>query len=966
MSHLDSKRNLFTLLALLAGLVVAGAAGADGPDVDLRAFTLRSSHPARAEVEWDSDAIRQAAAAARPIRVPAFPLTADLTVDLEIEPFSVTRSQTRFVIGRRDVPDEPLDFDPRSIALFHGSVAGHEGSRVFLALSEGLSTGYVDLGPGRERYRIASKDEAGRELPPGRLTLFRTTQAVPTLPPGVPLCGVDSDFDVRPVGEIPGMVRPPAKGTTGPAIGLKHLELAVDTDLEFFQRFDDATAAAAYLVVLYAEVSVIFLRDVDVWVDLVFARIWEEPDPFDGANPLPEFRDYWNANMGAVDRDVAQLLSGRRDYPFGGQASLSTLCNSSFGYSVVGYALGFFPDPSQPSPYHYDIHVTAHELGHTAGTGHTHSSGIDDCDNPLSTPQRGTIMSYCSQTYTGQNANTDLYLHRLIQQNIDAHVAGSACIVDDCNGNGVDDGLDISGGTSDDSDSNGVPDECEDCNMNGVLDSQDIIGGSADADGNGVPDECQPDCNANGVPDALDIALGTSTDAYGNDIPDECEADCDANGVSDYTDIQLDMSLDVDRNAVLDSCQDCDGDGTSDLTALGGAHGLWMGSGEASSEIRQFHGSTGVLTGLGTALVDEMQDLLITPDGRVLVTSAGDHRVLEFDTDGTYVGDLVTTGSGGLSYPTGLQLLPPAPFRGDPGGTLLVASRDTDSVLAYDAADGTPLGAFVTAGAGGLAAPFGLTLGRLGDLYVTSESGEVLRYHGTTGAFLEVFVSAAANGGLDQPRGLTFKGDGNLLVASSGSDEVLEFDGQDGTPLGKWAQVGTATVLTQTHPWGIRVGPGGNVYVARTGDDHGHDRPHEGSHSAALHLTDAAIYEFDVADGNFVRTLIGGAGHGLEFPTAFDFIPGWQIDCNLNHLPDRCDIASGASSDLDLSGVPDECEVDCNGNGVLDRLDIIPFGASFDVDANLVPDECDALFVDGFESGDTTAWSASIGLRALE
>lgn len=66
-------------------------------------------------------------------------------------------------------------------------------------------------------------------------------------------------------------------------------------------------------------------------------------------------------------------------------------------------------------------------------------------------------MSYCSQTFSGLNANTDLYLHRLIQQNIDAHVAASACIVDDRNLNGVDDALDISGGGSVDSDSNGLP-----------------------------------------------------------------------------------------------------------------------------------------------------------------------------------------------------------------------------------------------------------------------------------------------------------------------------------------------------------------------------------------------------------------------------------------------------------------------------------------------------------------------------
>ena len=953
MTHLKSEIALFSIL--LAFAVCSADAdppeAAAVPDAELRAFTLHSSQPTSTRIEWNPQAVRQAAVAAQPVRVLAFPMTAGRSVDLELTPFSITGSKTRFVLGRLNGPDEPLDFDPRTLSLFHGIVSGHPGSRVFLALSEHLVTGLIDLGGEHERYRVTSKDEAGRELAPGRLTLFKTSSIeAPSsgLPPGVPLCGVEDDV---PPADLP------IKGISAPTVGLKQMELAVDTDLEFFQLFNDPQAAAAYLVALYAEVGVIFQRDVNVWVDLVFARIWTEPDPFDSSNPLPEFRDYWNANMGSVHRDIAQMLSGRRNYPFGGQASLSVLCSGSSGYSVVGYAVGFFPDPSQPSPYHHDLTVTAHELGHTAGTGHTHSNGIDDCDDPTSTPQRGTIMAYCGQTFTGLNANRDPYFHRVIRQNINSHVAASSCIVADCNKNGIADALDLTKGSLDNN-TNGVPDECEDCNNNGVLDNLDILAGSADVDGNAIPDECEADCNNNNIPDAFDIAQGTSMDAYGNGLPDECEINCNGNDISDYTEIQLNMELDIDRNALLDRCQDCDTDGTGDLTALAGAHSLWMGTGEQNAEIRRFYASSGVLTLLGTALVNETQDVLVTPDGRVLVTGAADHRVMEFDLDGTYQGDLVASGSGGLSYPTGLLLLPG-------GSTLLVASRDTNSVLAYAAVDGTFQNAFVSAGSGGLTAPFGLTLDRFDDLYVTSGNNEVLRYNGTTGAFVETFVSAAANGTLDQPRGLTFKGDGNLLVASLGSDEVLEFDGQDGTPLGKWAQVGTSSVLTQTHPWGIRVGPNGNVYVARTGEDHDHVTASPVADprkdTAALHLTDAAIYEFDVANGNFVRTHIGGAGHGMEFPTAFDFIPGWQIDCNFNLLPDSCDIASGTSLDLDLSGVPDECEIDCNSNGILDRLDIIPFGASFDVNADLVPDECDTSFADGFESGDTSAWSATVG-----
>ena len=104
----------------------------------------------------------------------------------------------------------------------------------------------------------------------------------------------------------------------------------------------------------------------------------------------------------------------------------------------------------------------------------------------------------------------------------------------DCNGNGIDDAIDIFTGTSSDCDSNGVPDECQpdcdddglpdvcetDCNANGTPDDCESF---ADCNSNGIPDECETDCNENGVPDDCDIASGTSLDLNGNSIPDECE-----------------------------------------------------------------------------------------------------------------------------------------------------------------------------------------------------------------------------------------------------------------------------------------------------------------------------------------------------------------------------------------------------------------------------------------------------------
>jgi hypothetical protein len=886
-------------------------------------------------LEWDPSAARAAAGRGVPFTIAGFRLGPELRVDLVVEPFAVTTARTRFVLGQKGGPDRPFDFDARGMAFFRGAVRGRAGSHVFLALDERQATGSIDLGPAAGQYRLSNRGEGGLLLAAGEVSVFRARGAA-ALPPDIPLCDLH-EWDGEPAGPSA-----PVEAAVGFSVGIKHLELAVDADYEFFELFGNTTDAMAFLVTLYAAMADVYVRDVDTWIELSYVRLWDDPDDlFNDVDPTPlwDFQDHWQTYMGSVQRDAAQLVSGRSDYPFGGQAFLSTLCGSA-GYSVVGYMTGAFPDPSKPSPRAYDLMVTAHELGHNAGTGHTQDYGLDNCDNPNSTARRGGIMSYCSQTWSGGNANHDHRFESLIQEKIDNHVNSSSCIVADCNRNGVADSTDISQGAPD-VNLNGIPDSCEDCNGNLVLDPTDIASAaSTDLNANGVPDDCEPDCDGDGIPDDKEIADG-ATDAYGNDVPDACEADCNGNLVADYTEIQANMALDVDRDTVLDSCQDCDGDATPDHAALGGAHDVWVASGLDNSVLREFFATTGVKTRTSTgSSIQEGQDLIVAGDGRVLVTSRLDNRVAEFDLAGTYVGNLVPPSAGGLSAPAGLLLTP--------DGRLLVASRGTDSVLAYDGASGAPLGALVTPGSGGLVDPFGLTLGPNGNLFVTSDAGEVLEFDAADGSFAGVFVSAAGNGGLDQPRGLTFKGDGNLLVASYGTDEVLEYDGTTGAPLGQWAHVGTATNLTQVSPWGIRVGPNGNVFVIRTGEDFGSgvaDDHHHENHMSAnvvnLHLTNAQIYEYDALSGNFVRTHIGGNDHGMLFPTGFDFVPGWDVDCNANLLPDGCDLASGASEDTDESGVPDECETDCDANGVLDRLDVIPFGASLDCNANLVPDACD-------------------------
>jgi len=183
-----------------------------------------------------------------------------------------------------------------------------------------------------------------------------------------------------------------------------------------------------------------------------------------------------------------------------------------------------------------------------------------------------------------------------------------------------------------------------------------------------------------------------------------------------------------------------------------------------------------------------------------------------------------------------------------------------------------------------------LTFGPDGDLYVASSNHAVLRYDGVTGASEGSFVTPGS-GGLSAPRGLAFKPNGQLLVTSFNTNQVLEY-----SATGSFLRVFN-DLVEPTRPWGIRVGPNGNVFVARS----------QGT---------IRILEYLPESGRYYRAMVRGDLF-LESPAGFDFMPESPDDCNGNGGLDSCDIASGVSLDQNTNGLPDECEtcVDSDGDG---------------------------------------------------
>jgi sugar lactone lactonase YvrE len=139
-----------------------------------------------------------------------------------------------------------------------------------------------------------------------------------------------------------------------------------------------------------------------------------------------------------------------------------------------------------------------------------------------------------------------------------------------------------------------------------------------------------------------------------------------------------------------------------------------------------------------------------------------------------------------------------------PSVTISVANASLNEI-------GAP-SAFISAGSGGLSTPAGITLGPDGDVYVAGNNGAVLRYNGTTGAYISTFVSQGSGGlGFSNTQaGLTFGPDGNLYVTSAATNQVLEYNGSTGAFIQAFVSAGSGGL---TFPRGLTFGADGNLYV---------------------------------------------------------------------------------------------------------------------------------------------------------
>jgi Metallo-peptidase family M12 len=318
---------------------------------------------------------------------------------------------------------------------FRGTVDGEPGSRVFLSvLPDGRTEGIVTRG--EETYMIGG-DEAAIKALDAPLEMRRVEPVMMKAARGEGFaCGNTAlPQNQHPLEDLVLNAEPAAAPEPAAAGTVLHTaRVAIETDYEYYAKFNNATTATNYAGNLIGYASTIYVNEISTSLLVQSVSLWTSPsDPWTQTGStlcgLMEFGRYWNLNKTGVSRTIAHFLSGKN--LGGGIAWLGVLCSSGFGASAS--CPGLPTDASWGGGYGFtasitgtfninaptvmwDIMAVAHEIGHNFNSPHSHcyngiggsASPIDQCysgeggcySGAASLPGpagagSGTIMSYC-------------------------------------------------------------------------------------------------------------------------------------------------------------------------------------------------------------------------------------------------------------------------------------------------------------------------------------------------------------------------------------------------------------------------------------------------------------------------------------------------------------------------------------------------------------------------------------------
>jgi hypothetical protein len=362
------------------------------------------------------------------VRIEGWPVAPAERADVALTRFDVYAPDARIYADNGKTRTEV----PRSrLLFFRGQAENDPETRVFVAVDPAAATlsGVTALADGtlqeirplREaqlQSMLAGDTVAALADGPGEEYLVGVAEPLPGTQTGEAQVPLTCDQTGAPLEFLQNQ----AEATTTEPIfaaaitSLHSATIAVETDNELLNvKFGgNATTATNYIATLFAQMSVIYERDLLVRLlqgHTILRTGTTDPYTSIGTtvDKMMEFGNYWSANYSSVSRATAIMLSARGTAGAAGVAWIDVLCSKSNGYA---YNQVF---TSGTSVSVSEVMIVAHEIGHNFGSPHTHcyNPPLDNCYNTASgcysgtktcpvpttingvTGVTGTLMSYC-------------------------------------------------------------------------------------------------------------------------------------------------------------------------------------------------------------------------------------------------------------------------------------------------------------------------------------------------------------------------------------------------------------------------------------------------------------------------------------------------------------------------------------------------------------------------------------------
>jgi hypothetical protein len=399
------RRSISFGFAALAAAIAATAATIPSPYRPTSSAAAAASLAAEGQegLDLDARALDALRGAGKVVELDGFPLAPGASARLRLTRFEVATPDAKMTIqgpnGERSLPVP-------SVTHYSGVVEGEPDSSVYLGLADDGLVAYVHSSLGHA-FVGPNETKSGFVVRMADSPLNAAATA--------------SSFHC-PAEELPAaltaMAEPSAAAPAIPNVaGFKQALVRVETDNQLYQFFgNDPGNLTVYVLRLFGAINVIYDRDLAMHLSVNEIHMWSSADPYTGGDTITQLMqlgDWWHANkpIPSNPRTMVHYLSG---HPVtGGVAWLGVLCTGDFpngsdwggGYGLT-QVYGSYPLSL------WDQDASAHEMGHNAGSPHTHCMGpptypdwTDKCYSGESgcysgTVQNpglgnGTIMSYC-------------------------------------------------------------------------------------------------------------------------------------------------------------------------------------------------------------------------------------------------------------------------------------------------------------------------------------------------------------------------------------------------------------------------------------------------------------------------------------------------------------------------------------------------------------------------------------------